>query len=1135
LVYSAKRANGPLGAGWGLSFESAIERKSKSGGLAAMTADDTFWIDGEKLIRLPDGSYRAEQDDFTIYTQVELNGRLIGWTALKNGFARHYGIRNTFTSLLTDVNAVEYRDETESAGVIVGQEQVRWLLSSTVSPFGAEVAYRYTVPDLLPLGRSSLRHLPDKIIYGVAGSTSNEIEFGYAARDDVRVSYASGPKRTEAKLLRRIVVKRIEGATATSHYYVLSYQAANHSPQSLLAEVKRLEIADPGAPPTATSESAAPGESLARFAYQDSETEWGERKAIALVGDPPLDVPAGRQYFSMPMTGDVNADARSDLIVFNDICSLKRGPAGGDPPGDLEPLPPIHYYECEPDHRVYLNTIEESRLLPVARTVGAIDPSSSVAVNFRRQHMLVYSASLSQQVTTFYEALHDMFLGARQIAIEDLDKDGFVELIKEGKLTAGGPDGWDTRGVSITWASLLEHHQFADLNGDGNADLMGQSRYYPNTGASPYFAASLAIVDPVTAGHASDQYDRASASCLDSGDSGIYLRSDFGVNGLNQLSSNPAPDGSIRAEEWVWRHTTHPDVNGDGLADRVTSFPFLRHETQLESSDAWQMWVRDDDACGVFDEVFLGDGRGGFEAAGYGIGGPMQRERTFVQTRALDDDDFDDPERDSYEFSYHLNHFAVGDLDADGRNEITQFCAGGSRFLALWDQGKGKGIGQLGREVEGYGPGYDLSAEDDSCPQQFTTPVSEEFFGLSLLDYHYSTILDFDGDGMGDLFQYSHPYGDPHIEVSNDGTPWEDWEDGPHWRQNQRGTAQNRLVSITWPHGASTAVAWAWSAEDPDNDFAINVEHVKSLEDARGEHAFSFSRGAFEDGQFLGFGRVETLQPRGSTLVQTFFNSRMLRNKPSTEELYDEGGRLKNLRVHVPGSDQPNVASLDGLLMLDGLVPYYNPLQRVCEFEFGAFNGSVQLGADIDPYIARCEAFEGEEGLVATQVLHDRSVFSVLRGGDPVALASTSAERRELAALQGLLGGEPLERICVSVPGDAERAKLPVICSPSPTTPRDRVASATPAPAAAAVSWSAAPYRTALDLAFPASELPHWGPVVVETTAERMFVTEYDYDDDIGHVVEQRELRDESTTSDSTSSTRLCPPSSAAASSVSET
>jgi hypothetical protein len=146
LVYSAKRGNGPLGAGWGLSFESAIERKSKHGGLAEMTADDTFRINGEKLVALPDGSYRTEQDDFTVYTKTELNGQLIGWTALKNGFARHYG-RNTFTSLFTDVNAVEYRDETVSSGVATGQEPVRWLLSATVSPFGAEVAYRYTVPD----------------------------------------------------------------------------------------------------------------------------------------------------------------------------------------------------------------------------------------------------------------------------------------------------------------------------------------------------------------------------------------------------------------------------------------------------------------------------------------------------------------------------------------------------------------------------------------------------------------------------------------------------------------------------------------------------------------------------------------------------------------------------------------------------------------------------------------------------------------------------------------------------------------------------------------------------------------------------------------------------------------------------
>jgi YD repeat-containing protein len=1122
LVYSAKRANGPLGAGWGLSFESAIERKSKSGGPAEMTADDTFWIDGEKLIPLADGSYRTEQDDFTVYSKSELNGHLIGWTALKDGFARHYGIRNTFTSLLTDVNAVEYRDETVSSGVVQGQEQVRWLLSATVSPFGVEVAYRYIVPELLPLGESTFRHLPDRIIYGVSGASSNEIELGYGPRDDVRVSYANGPKRTESKLLRRIVVKRAGGTTATSHYYVLDYQAAEHSPQSLLAEVKRLEIADPAAPPTAASESSAPAESLARFAYQDSETEWGQRKAITLVGDPPLDSTPGRQYFSLPMTGDVNGDARPDLIVFNDNCHLEtedvdddsrsaRDPGDSDPRGPIEPVP-ISHYECIPDHRVYLNTIRESRLRPSGRIVGPVDPSSPTPVSLRRQQVLVYDRSLSRQVTNFYQAVHDQFLKAQPVAIEDLNKDGFVELIKNGKFAPGGPDGWDTRGVSISWASLLEDYQFVDINGDGNADLVSQSRYYPNTSASPYFTTNRTIVDPVTAGNASEQYYRDRARCLDSNDSGISLRADFGINGLGHLSSDPEEGGGITADEWVWQHTTHPDVNGDGLADRVISFPFLYYETQLESPDARQLWVRDDATCGVFDQVFLGDGRGGFEAAGYGIGGPMQREQTFVQTRTLDDDGRAEPESDTFAFSYHLNHFAIGDVDADGRNEITQFCANDTRFLALWHQGIGRwGISGW----EGFGPGYDISAEEGACPGQFTAALPEEFFGLSLLDYHYSTILDFDGDGMADLFQYSHPYGDPHVEVSNDGTPWEDWQDGPHWRRNLRDTAQNRLVSITWPHGAFTQVAWAWSAEDPDNHFAINVEHVRSLEDAQGKHSFSFTGGAFGDGQFLGFGRVETLRPRGSTLVQTFFNSKILRNKPSTEELYDEGGRLKNLRVHMPGSDRPNLGMPDGLL-LDAFVPYYNPLQRVCEFEFGAFNGAVQLGADIDPYIARCEAFEDEGGLVATPVLDQRSIFSVLRGGDPIALAGSSAEQRELAALRSLLRGEPPDRICISVPGDALRATPPVICSRSPTVPRERAGAETAAPrTAAAVSWSAAPYRTKWDLADPATELPDWGPVVVEARDERMFVTEYDYDDDIGHVVEQRELRDVSKTTDS--------------------
>jgi len=46
--------------------------------------------------------------------------------------------------------------------------------------------------------------------------------------------------------------------------------------------------------------------------------------------------------------------------------------------------------------------------------------------------------------------------------------------------------------------------------------------------------------------------------------------------------------------------------------------------------------------------------------------------------------------------------------------------------------------------------------------------------------------------------------------------------DGAQWRTNLRSAAQNRLTSITWPHGAETLVTWSWSAQDPANHFAIS-------------------------------------------------------------------------------------------------------------------------------------------------------------------------------------------------------------------------------------------------------------------------------------------------------------------------
>ncbi|MGH9891328.1 MAG: hypothetical protein ACREA0_04975 [bacterium] len=378
LVYSAKRDNGPLGAGWGLSFESSIERKSKYGGIADMSADDTYWIDGQKLIEVEDGSYRTEQNDFTVYTKVTGSSGLTGWRALKDGFTRHYGI-SAGAGGTTDANAVEYRNETSDSGTAAGTREVRWHLSKTKTAFGVEVSYRYIIPEVRPNGETSRRHLPGKIIYAQTSSGWNEVSFAYEERNDIRVSYANGPKRTESKRLRSITVQGVADTAAGSrivvsdtvvsraHEYLLIYGNASHSPQSLLTEVKRQEVVS-----RLTVPGTIPGtQSIARFSYADSETTWGEREPITLVGDPtPPDPQDSQQYFTLALPGDVDGDARPDLVVLNDICHIEKiedphpdtGDRVGDAPSDEFPPVIIPEYTCVTDHRVYLNTIVRSFL-----------------------------------------------------------------------------------------------------------------------------------------------------------------------------------------------------------------------------------------------------------------------------------------------------------------------------------------------------------------------------------------------------------------------------------------------------------------------------------------------------------------------------------------------------------------------------------------------------------------------------------------------------------------------------------------------------------------------------------------------------------------------------------------------------
>jgi hypothetical protein len=311
LVYSVKRHNGPPGVGWGLSFESSIERKSKDGGIAKMREDDTFWVDGEKLILTSDGTYRKEQTDFTVYTKVTDSAGITGWRALKDGFTRHYGISASATGT-TDANAVEYQDEDSAAGVATGTKRVRWHLSKTTTAFGVEVSYRYIIPEVAPLGRTSGRHLPDKIIYAQTATGWNEVSFAYEVRKDIRVSYGNGPERIESKRLRSIVVKRIADTATVSHEYVLTYGDSANSPQTLLLEIERKEVIAFSAGRVVIA--AGGTESIARFTYTDNKTAFGERQAIKLIGDPPpVDVQSSDEYFNVPMVADVNGDSRPDL------------------------------------------------------------------------------------------------------------------------------------------------------------------------------------------------------------------------------------------------------------------------------------------------------------------------------------------------------------------------------------------------------------------------------------------------------------------------------------------------------------------------------------------------------------------------------------------------------------------------------------------------------------------------------------------------------------------------------------------------------------------------------------------------------------------------------------------------------
>lgn len=893
LVYNQSRNNGLLGAGWSLSFLSRIERRSATKGIPGLPADDdVYLVDGRPLLR-DLGPYYTADDPDTAYTRSTH-----GWTATRDGTTLRFGLPQ-FGGVCPAAASVVHLTEGCAA-------PVQWLLTSIEDAHGNLIRFFYEEVD----GASR----PTAIRYNIDGpSDRHQVTFEYEARPDVRLDYGVGRMQRLGERLAVIRVATVRAGVVTpTHTYRLDYGESVHGVQSLLTAV--------------VQEGAERERLLRRFEYADSAPGF-DLPVDADLGDEAL-MPAGwREQLNdldapdtidaFSLLADVNGDARPDLLVFNSsaaVVSLQ---------GEDE-LQTIQNQRSAglPQHKVFVNT------------------STPGALRFE------LDAERTTALWQFFGSLFSSNKGRLPYDVVDLDRDGYADLVNaDGRIRLGGESGWGDDLVA-DWAAtpdVFRDYQRVDLDADGLPDLVGQTVWYRNSGEAPFFdltGPGEALTDPL-AGDGTAEFGSGRAGCMHTGSPDADIRpvlQDLGwyVESSNNELRYDRVDvaAGVSPRGWLWRHTLHTDVNGDGVIDRVIDVDWLVEAEYDAGTTGWSpisvpVWSRPevvagDPACGGHEAVYLGDGRGGFHPAGYGVGGPMW---AYVVSRS-------EPAAGAASINYDVraNHLSFVDVDGSGRAEATQVCDG--RLAAVVHAG-----------ATGHGTGGD--------PCQPTRIELAEWMpaGQQPITSAYGAIRDLDGDGFADLFVGANAYVTDDRGALADPTSF--GGEMPRWQRNRRTAAQHKLIAVTTGRGQTTYAGWTSSAADPETEMPVNLRLLASLGDVPpgdpdGQtRFFEYIAPVYDrdDSAFRGFGTQLTTLPTGATRVRHFSTREFMPGTLLSDALHAADGALAQLTVDVYPDGH------------DVLLPWANSRLRRCSFQF-------DIGAVAQPapgfFIEACHGFGGE-------------------------------------------------------------------------------------------------------------------------------------------------------------------------------
>jgi RHS repeat-associated protein len=229
ISYSSTAGSGLVGIGWSMMSPSIGRMTSR--GLPTYTDEDRFAADGgDELVRTSntatDATYRARfEKGFVRYTWHGV-GAAGYWTA------EHPDGRKSFYGAKPDGTLVDTAQVKTAAGGVF-----RYLLTSTLDPFGNELRYRYTK------GVGGYPLLDEiNYLFNDDGTAHVSVRFSYESRDDL---ISDGSPGFELVLDKRLKEVRVMSDSTQIRRATLTYEAsAKSGGSSRLASIEQFGLDD---------------------------------------------------------------------------------------------------------------------------------------------------------------------------------------------------------------------------------------------------------------------------------------------------------------------------------------------------------------------------------------------------------------------------------------------------------------------------------------------------------------------------------------------------------------------------------------------------------------------------------------------------------------------------------------------------------------------------------------------------------------------------------------------------------------------------------------------------------------------------------------------------------------------------